>query len=87
MFEDSFADFIDKRVEAAQKQLAEIVRVLIKEQATSLFDLLDLGSDELFLEPLLFCYLSAKDSEYPLEQILFGYVSGERRPETIEPIR
>src|SRR5260221_9133287 len=90
MFEAAFAEFLESGVKNGQQQLAEIVKGIIKNLAPTVFDLLDFDNKEIFLEPLLFAHLgvnahlSVKKPHYPIEQILFGYISEERKPEEVE---
>jgi hypothetical protein len=89
MFEDQFAEFLEAGIKNGQRQLGGIVKGMVKSLAPNVFDLLDVDNQDVFLEPLLFAYLNenahsaARNSQYPIEQILFGYITEERRPQHI----
>ncbi|HEX8903233.1 MAG TPA: hypothetical protein VF771_00165 [Longimicrobiaceae bacterium] len=84
MFQESFLDFIDRGVASGQRTLADSVRSLLCACAPELFEALDLQDDALFLEPLLFAWLSAPAPAVPLEQLLFGYLADDAKPSSVE---
>lgn len=63
--------------------LADTIRMALYENNQSLFTLLEYENDVHFLEPSCFCYFLSDisfENKPSLEQILFGYISEEKRP-------
>jgi hypothetical protein len=80
---NSFLDSVTN-IEFGQSIYADNIKLLIYHDNQSLFDLLEFDDDTIFLEPLLFAYFNQKSTcNFPIEQILFGYISPFRRPDKI----
>ena len=78
-----FSEFILNKVRDSQRKLSDILRAALFQNDALLFDLIEFDDDFIFLEPSLFCFfLSHVDnkSKIQLEQILFGYIKDEMRP-------
>jgi len=70
-------------------EFANTIRTLLFNEDESLFELIDVTSDEVFLEPSLFSYFSCKNAGkvvVSLRQLLWGYIAPGDRPDCIEVI-
>jgi hypothetical protein len=77
------AEFLDL-TRSGNELIKNTVRELIYLESEELFNLIDFYDDEIFLEPLLYCYFNyKKSSSWNLEQILWGYVEEAKRPKQI----
>jgi HEXXH motif-containing protein len=76
------------RLEDGLYELANAIKILVYEECPHYFELLDINDDSIFLDPLLFAYFNHPDIAHrpPLEQLLAGYIPGEKRPLQV-PIR
>lgn len=76
-------DLVSDGIDWGQRQLADHIRMRLREADPVFFQKLDSNDDRIFLEPLLFAYFSSEKSEVGLEQILFGYLSDDLKPKRI----
>ncbi|PZF72297.1 hypothetical protein [Taibaiella soli] len=70
-------------------EFANTIRTLLFEENESIFEFIDIESDEIFLEPSLFSYFLNKNlgGESPsLLQLLWGYMHPNKRPSNVEVI-
>lgn len=84
MIETKFSDIVKCGIEEGQSQLVNIIKTLLYRSNPHLFELVDFYNNEIFLEPLLFAYFNAKEPQVTLEQILFGFIEDNLRPDTIK---
>ncbi len=80
---DELVKFISPELEISQETLADVIKMLLHEKSQSLFEKLDFYNDSIFLEPLLFTKLQGLCKTYSLDQILYGYLSKDSKPERI----
>ncbi len=81
---DSFMTWLADTTEGGQRQLASVLRGLTYQAAPEIFDVLDEADGQVFLEPLLFAYFSARQPKITLPQIILGYVDSALYPEEME---
>jgi hypothetical protein len=74
------SEFFLKEFEIGQAQFCDSIKTLLFKANENVFDLLDFGDDEIYLEPMLFAYFNSKSSLETLDQIIFGYINYEKRP-------
>jgi hypothetical protein len=79
----SIADLIKGTIACGQSELANTIRMLVYRTRPDLFDLLDFNDDHTFLEPLLFAFFTADQAPIALEQILYGYLEDDRKPDVL----
>ncbi|NIG56552.1 hypothetical protein [Chitinophaga sp. Cy-1792] len=63
------------------------IKTLLFQADEAIFDLIDIDDDKIFLEPTLFFYFSEKKAPIhntPLMQLLWGYITNEKKPGIIE---
>ncbi|ACU58764.1 HEXXH motif-containing putative peptide modification protein [Chitinophaga pinensis] len=80
---DQSTDFIDDlRLQDKLEELAQTIKILVYKEDENIISLLDINDDDIFLEPLLFAWFNnaTAPNRPSLEQILFGYISEEQRP-------
>jgi hypothetical protein len=78
------SEFFLKEFENGQAQFCDSIKALLFKSNENIFDLLDFGNDEIYLEPMLFAYFNSKNPLESLDQIIFGYVNNEKRPVQIK---
>jgi len=69
-----------------QQELSDMIRFAFHKENPSLFQKLIYDDDNIFLEPTLFHYFSGNKNytnKVSLEQAVYGYISGESKPEQI----
>ncbi len=69
---------IDNRVELSYRN-----RTIVYRQSPNVFDRLDFNDDDIFLEPLLFLYPHLPAEFQNLEQLLFGYIPNNSKPDSL----
>lgn len=86
---DLATDFMDDiKLQDKLEALAQTIKILVYKENEDIISLLDINDDDIFLEPLLFAYFNnvAAPNRPSLQQILFGYMSEELRPNTFAVI-
>jgi hypothetical protein len=83
MQNESLAALLKGTLKSGQSALADTIRLLVYKTDPALFDLLDFSDDRTFLEPLLFAFFAADKPLTSLEQILYGYIDGSRKPDAL----
>lgn len=79
----------EKLIDNNLVEFANSIRTLIFREDETLFELIDIESDELFLEPSLFSYFSCKNlgkETVPLKQLLWGYMQPATKPQIIQVV-
>lgn len=79
-----FIGFVEENVALGSDELAYVTKRLLYKRREDLFDKLDFYDHDIFLEPLLFAYFTGSQSDFELDQILFGYINGKIRPNEID---
>lgn len=66
-------------------ELANTIRTLLYQEDPSLFDLIDIEDENVFLEPSIFNYFTRKNlgETAPLMQVLWGYIPNELKPKIL----
>ncbi|QHS62159.1 hypothetical protein [Chitinophaga agri] len=78
-------DFIDDlKLQDKLAALAQTIKLRVYEEDEDIISLLEIDDDRIFLEPLLFAYFNNVTASHrpSLQQLLFGYMSEELRPNT-----
>jgi len=83
MTDQEFKYFITQRIIREKKRISDIIRASLSEIKFQYLDLLEYDDNEVFLEPLLISYFSSERPTVTLDQLLFGYIYGDRKPELI----
>lgn len=67
---------------------AELIKILFFKKNEELISLLDIDNDEIFLNPFIYTYFNDEtaDSKVTLEQLVYGYIADDIKPNTIEII-
>jgi len=77
-----------EEVKKGKAHFAELIKILFLKQNEDLISLLDIDNDDNFLDPLIYAYFSTADAEskVTLEQLVYGYISAENKPEYVNAI-
>jgi hypothetical protein len=77
-----------EEVEKGKAYFAELIKILFFKQNEELISLLDINNDDIFLDPFIFAYFNDDDAEnkVTLEQLVYGYILDEKKPEHISAI-
>jgi hypothetical protein len=67
---------------------AELIKILFFKKNEELISLLDIDNDEIFLDSFIYAYFNdaEADTKVTLEQLVYGFISDEYKPQTIEII-
>lgn len=79
-------EFWNKYLFIGRTKILENVKVLIYKENPQIFELLDFENDVIFNEPFLFAYFYEKNKSITLMQLLWGYISKEKRPQSIKAL-
>jgi hypothetical protein len=75
-------------INKGKAHFAELIKILFVKKNEELISLLDIDNDEIFLDSFIYAYFNddEADSKVTLEQLVYGYISDENKPQTIEII-
>jgi hypothetical protein len=74
----------DSWIKEGRVLIVDTIKIILYKKAPDLFELLDFEDDKAFTEPLLFAFFNSKEqNNHSLEQILWGYIGRDRRPNKI----
>jgi hypothetical protein len=75
-------------IKKGKAHFAELIKILFFKKNEELISLLDIDNDEIFLNSFVYAYFNdaEADSKVTLEQLVYGYISDENKPKSIEII-
>jgi hypothetical protein len=75
-------------INKGKAHFAELIKILFFKKNEGLISLLDIDNDEIFLDSFIYSYFNDAEAEtkVTLEQLVYGYISDEHKPKTIEII-
>jgi hypothetical protein len=78
---DTLIQLLLPEIDRGKSQFVEMLRSLVAHANPRLAAMAGERGDEAFQEPLLYAHFTAEGSAYPLEQLLFGYIAEDQKPE------
>lgn len=83
MFDDAFWQFMSIKIEEGRQQMVESIKAILNEKCK--WEEKANYNDLAIMEPLLLAYLSKdREANYPLEQLIWGYLPRDQRPDSLE---
>lgn len=81
-------NFNIKEINKGKAHFSELIKILFFKKNEDLISLLDIENDEIFLDSFIYAYFSVAeaDTKVTLEQLVYGYISDEYKPKSIEVI-
>lgn len=84
MQEGEFCQFLETKFEEGRARFAGMTQQLLSHFAPSLFQMLDMNDNSVWLDPALFAYFSSPKPSIKLPQLLYGYLPEPARPPVLE---
>lgn len=72
--------FFNEKTAEGKNSYIRHIQLLIYKTRKDLFNLLTFEEEAPFMEPLLYTWFNAREKKISLDQILYGYISPEKRP-------
>src|SRR5688500_8793965 len=78
------SEYINQAFKEGKTEFANIIRTLVCQKDPALFESLEITDETIFAEPLLFSFFNTESPTMSLQQILFGYLEKNKRPNKLE---